>query len=386
MRIFILPTSYPSNEYPHKNIFIYEQAKQLAKMGHEIIVLHIEKLPTRSIFQKVSRNIEVFRNDFSVRYVRKQKTFMEARFPVIGRDVFIENAIELYKYAVAKHGKPDVVYAHFSQWAGYTGTILSEKYNVPLVTIEHYSGLMKNKVSNSLLEGVKRTIEKSEYFLCVSENLKKNILDKTKIQKDIYVITNMIDSSFKYFSKLVHDGFVFSAIGRLTAQKDYRTLIRAFDKAFDRDEMVQLRIAGDGEDRTYLEKLVKQLGREKQIIFLGSLTRAQTIEEYKLCDCFALSSSYETFGLVYREALAVGRPIITTDHGGFSEEDWHNEYGYKVPVGDVDEFAKAMKKIVLDNNKFDGQMISELCLSDCSADVIGSKIEYILQKAIGNEK
>lgn len=382
MKIFILPTSYPNERHPQKDIFIFEQAKQLAHMGHQVTVLHTEKLSTKELLCPLDKSIKVVDDGFAVRYTTQQKTFMESKFPLLSKSAFLRNAEKLYSAAVKEQGKPDVIYAHFSQWAGYAGGVISQRYGVPLVTIEHFSGLVRDKLPTSLTKCVKATINTSCQFICVSEKLKQSIIQNIKPQKEIHVVSNMIDRCFSFQPVVPHDGFVFSAIGRLTPPKNYQTLINAFIKAFGPEEKIYLRIGGDGEQKEELKGMINSAGRQHQISLLGNLTREQTVTEYINCDSFALSSAWETYGLVYREALAIGRPIVTTDHGGFSKSDWQDEYGYMVPIRDVEAFAKAMRDIVAEYDKFDLKRISELCLLDCAPDMIGKKIERLLYKAV----
>ena len=139
MKIFFLPTSYPDARHPQKTIFIYEQAKQLARMGHEITVLHINRLPSSKLLTASDKSIRRMDDGFAIRYVVEQKTFAERQIPYLSKNQFVKNAERLFQRAAEEHSKPDVIYAHFSQWAGYAGTILSEKYGVPLVTLEHFS-------------------------------------------------------------------------------------------------------------------------------------------------------------------------------------------------------------------------------------------------------
>lgn len=384
MKIFFLPTSYPNEKNPQKSIFVYEQAKQLAKMGHEIIVLHVEKLPTRTLFQTINKKIEVLDDIFALRFTIQQKTFFEDKFPELNKHIFLENVEKLFDYALKEKGRPDVIYAHFSRWAGYAGSQISNRYQIPLVTMEHFSGLVKGGISDGLKKCIKEAIQKSRYFLCVSEKLKRTIEEQVYNGENIYVVSNMVDDIFKYNSVPSHDGFIFCAIGRLTEQKNYEMLIYSFINAFESNEKIYLRIGGDGEKRTKLEKIVNDSKRQHQIKFLGKLTREQTLMEYINCDSFALSSSWETYGIVYREALAVGRPIITTNHGGFSKEDWHSEYGYMVPIRDVEAFSKSLKNMVDNYSNFDRKKISEMCLKDCAPEMVGKKIESFLLMATQN--
>lgn len=384
MKIFFLPTSYPNEKNPQKSIFVYEQAKQLAKMGHEIIVLHVEKVPTKDMFKSINKKIEVIDDQFATRFTIQQKTFIEERFPELNKRNFLENIDKLFDFALKEKGRPDVIYAHFSRWAGYAGSKISNRYQIPLVTMEHFSGLVKETISDGLKKCIKETIQSSQYFLCVSENLKRTIEEQVYSEKNVYVVSNMVDSIFKYKPAPMHDGFVFCAVGRLTEQKNYEMLIYSFINAFEPNEKIYLRIGGDGEKRSKLEKIVNDSKRQHQIKFLGKLTREETLTEYINCDSFALSSSWETYGIVYREALAVGRPIVTTDHGGFSKEDWHSEYGYMVPVKDIEAFSKSLKNMVENYSNFDRKKISEMCLKDCAPEMVGKKIESFLLMAAQN--
>lgn len=383
MRIFILSPTYPDEFAPVANIFVYEQAKELANLGHELIILHVKRLPTSKIFSHPGKEIEIFDDEFAIRYCILQKTFAETRYPALNKIAFLKSSERLYQYATTYSGKPDVIYAHFSCWAGYAANMLSEKYNVPVVTIEHFSGFIeKETISKTLKKCTEYTIKHSRYFLCVSEGLRRAISKNVTTKKDLYVVPNMISREFQYVEPILHKGFVFLAVGRLTAPKDYKTLLDAFAVAFKPNQEVFLRIGGDGPERKKLERYVKKIGRTGQIKFLGQLDRKDTIIEYIHCDCFALSSAWETYGMVYREALVTGRPIITTDHGGFSGKDWKDEYGYKVPVHDVHSFANAMKMMVDNYRNFDGHKISKMCLCDCSPDIIVRRVEHFLRKAI----
>ncbi len=381
MKIFFIPTSYPDLQYPQKDIFIYEQAKELARRGHEIVVLHVKKLPTKYFFSKVRRDVELIDDGFAKRFVVKQKTIFEGRYPGLNRNRFVDSVKILFENAISKFGTPDVIYSHFSCWAGYAASLLSKEYNIPLVAIEHYGGYLKENINSQLKLALNNTISQASAFICVSENLKGRIIKLLPEERNIEVISNMIDRQFKYVPEKEQKNFVFSSIGNLNPGKDFSILIKAFSLAFKPTDNVVLRIGGGGPEKEKLQKLISSLGREKQIQLLGRLTRKQTIEEYINCNVFALASRFETFGMVYREALVTGRPVVTTNHGGFSANDWHDEYGSMVPVQDLSSLVNALVNIYNNYRNYNGKEISEICLKDCSADIIGDKIEIILLTA-----
>lgn len=381
MLIYLFTTSYPDKEYPSKNIFVYEQAKELASRGHHIIVLHVKKISSKKIFMKTNSNINIFDDGFAIRYCIVQKTLLANKLHVLNRNLFVNSVIKLYRRAVFEQGSPDVIYAHFSCWAGYAASKISKEQKIPLVTIEHYGGLLGKSISKAYVKGIEATINQSHTFLCVSDGLRKSLLQKVHASKEIFVVPNMIDRRFRYTKPIKHEKFIFLGIGNLYKDKEFAMLISAFCKAFTKDDPVVLRIGGGGPEYQHLQEIISTNDRVHQIELLGILTRERTIEEYKNCDCFVLPSNHETFGMVYREALITGRPIITTDHGGFSGSDWHNIYGYKVPVGDERVLAESLSKMTIEASSYNHKLISTTCMNDCSAERVGDKIERILINA-----
>lgn len=388
MKIFIIPTSYPDDEFPVKDIFINEQAMALSKLGHTVTVLHVKKLPSKQIVSHIKSGIQRADDGFAIRYIKIIKTFLEDKFPLLNKNAFVNAMRELFVEAQKVQGVPDVLYAHFSCWAGYAATEISKEFNIPCVTMEHSGRLVQpgQSVSKTVINCVKKTVKESEEFLCVSPGLRASIRKIVPDAKNLSVITNMIDSRFEYRPRINKGKFVFLSIGRLVASKRFDQLIDAFVQAFDENENVELRIGGNGELKDKLENKIKLCNREKQIKLLGQLNRSVTLEEYIKCDCFVLPSTWETFGLVYREAMAVGRPIITTDHGGFDSNTWNDDCGYMIPVNDISALSDALKAVILNYDSFNGRDISKFCLSTCSSSIVSKKIEDKLLCAIDRRK
>ena len=382
MLIFIFTTSYPDAEFPSKNIFVYEQAKELANRGHRIVVLHVKKLPVKRLFKQIDRDIRVFDDVFAKRYFVQQKTLLDRKFHSLNKVIFVNSVNKLFARAIEEEGVPDVLYAHFSCWAGVAAARISKKFNVPLVALEHYGGLLGDKISKIQKAGIEEVINQSSVFLCVSEGLKRALQKKVSCSKEIKVVPNMIDRRFVCVPPVKKEIFVFSSIGNLYKEKGFELLINAFCKAFDADQPVELRIGGGGPMLNHLQKLIDTNKRLNQIHLIGRLTREQTIQEYCNCDYFVLASNHETFGMVYREALITGRPIITTDHGGFSGSDWHECYGYKIPVGDEETLVSKLRSAVARGTTYNYKEISETCMKDCSAEKVGDLVENYLKYAI----
>jgi glycosyltransferase involved in cell wall biosynthesis len=130
------------------------------------------------------------------------------------------------------------------------------------------------------------------------------------------------------------------AVGRLSIEKDFSTLVRAFAQV-RQQRPARLLILGEGDERPRLETLSRDLGVVQDICLTGYqenpyayMARAQV---------FVSSSIYEGFGLALVEAMATGVSVVSTDcESGPREILQHGRYGTLVPVGSVEALAKAI--------------------------------------------
>lgn len=139
---------------------------------------------------------------------------------------------------------------------------------------------------------------------------------------------------------------VILGVGKLEAQKDFPTLIRAFAQV-RQVQPVRLMILGWGpeENRLELEALVRELGLEEDVALPGYVENPYAYMAGAAV--FALSSRWEGFGNVIVEALAVGTPVVSTNcESGPTEILDHGKYGSLVPVGDSQAMATALLKVL----------------------------------------
>jgi glycosyltransferase involved in cell wall biosynthesis len=131
------------------------------------------------------------------------------------------------------------------------------------------------------------------------------------------------------------------AVGRLTKQKDFPTLIQAFAQV-RKSRQARLLILGEGPDREALEALVKRLGLENDVAMPGFVDNPYTYMSQ--ASVFVLSSLWEGLPTVLIEALYCGRPIIATDcPSGPREILADGQYGRLIPLADITALARAME-------------------------------------------
>ncbi len=137
---------------------------------------------------------------------------------------------------------------------------------------------------------------------------------------------------------------VILGVGRLTEQKDFSTLLRAFALVHvERD--ARLIILGEGEQRERLTALADKLKMREDIDMPGFRENASVFMQHS--KVFVLSSIYEGLPTVLIEALASGCPVVSTDcPGGAREILADGKYGELVPPGDAEAMARATLKIM----------------------------------------
>lgn len=386
MKVLFIPSGYPNEVYPMSNTFLQEQVMALAKSGHYIILLNVAQKGIRKKKGKLEKKITItYPGQNIVEYRTWIYTCLQERLPNLYVARCEKALYKLFNKAFSIEGRPDIIYAHFGFYAGYIASKIGKQYDIPVVVQEHYSYLMGTNTSPSIIGYIGAAIHNSELYSCVSNNLRKSIISKINLSYEdinkLIVIENMLNNKF-VFSKLEDNKkFIFLSVGNMNPRKNFRLLVEAFCLAFKPDDNVELRLGGDGEEREKLMHFVADMNRNNQIVFLGALSREEVYEENRKSHCFALMSQKETFGIVYREALAVGRPIITSNHGGF-DEPIDSRDGIQVNSFDAQEVAKAMRFIKDNYAMYDLHQISNRCLSQYSEEVIIKKIVNALENAI----
>ena len=190
----------------------------------------------------------------------------------------------------------------------------------------------------------------SNAIIVVSEEAKEDFIVNTGISnKKVQVIYNPVvtpDIFEKAKQPVNHPWLreselpVILGVGRLTKQKDFITLIRAFSIVL-KQFPIRMIILGEGEDRQLLEKLVLELNLSKYVDLHGFVDNPYAY--ISRASVFVLSSAWEGLPTVLIESLALGVPVVATECPSGPKEILNNgKYGILVPVGDKAAIAKSI--------------------------------------------
>lgn len=197
---------------------------------------------------------------------------------------------------------------------------------------------------------INQTYPKANIVIAVSTGVAEDLSQTTKLHLSVIkVIYNPVvtpELQQKKHQAVEHPWFkenqvpVLLAVGRLSEQKDFTNLIKAF-AIIRKQRECRLLILGEGEQRKQLETLIDRLGLQKDVQMPGFVENPYAF--MSKADVFVLSSAWEGLVTVMIEALACGTPVVSTDcPSGSSEILEAGKYGRLVPVGDSQALATAV--------------------------------------------
>lgn len=139
--------------------------------------------------------------------------------------------------------------------------------------------------------------------------------------------------------------------GAIRPLKGVHFLIEAFAEVASRCPEAQLRLAGGAADQSLLESLMHladELGLRERVHFLGHLGEEELLEEYARCQVFCLPSTQENSPVVIQQAMAAGRPVVSTRVAGIPRLVAEGKSGFLTAAGDIPATVEALCRALQD--------------------------------------
>jgi glycosyltransferase involved in cell wall biosynthesis len=135
-------------------------------------------------------------------------------------------------------------------------------------------------------------------------------------------------------------------VGRLSEQKGQLLLLEALGRLVAEGEPVEMVLAGDGPMRGVIEQQMRRLALEGRVRITGWLSNDAVRREILAARALVLPSFAEGLPVVLMEALALGRPVVTTYIAGIPELVENGVNGWLIPAGSVDGLAEALSEVL----------------------------------------
>jgi glycosyltransferase involved in cell wall biosynthesis len=200
-----------------------------------------------------------------------------------------------------------------------------------------------------------------------------------------YYVPNAIDEGFFDLAD-TSDGRTILYAGAVILRKRPLDLVQAFAQVARQDPATQLRMAGESSSELSYADLVRRAIEKEdlqgRVHLLGQLSEDAVLQEFAGCDVLALPSAQETTPMVIAQAMAAGKPVVTTPVGGVPDMVRDGETGFLVGVGDKDGLAEALLRLLRDPSlrRRMGQLGREFATENYRVDHVARRTHEVYQQ------
>lgn len=358
LKVLILPSWLPSRENPILGVFVLDQARALQTV-HDVAILWPEVTPFRSLLRVRPRPAEGEAGPDGVLLMRCRA---RARVPHSRLAVLHARrraALRGLQRLVATWGRPEVIHAHVVLPAGWIALALGKELGAPVVLTEHsspFAARLRRRWERPL---VASTLRRCDVVIAVGPGLAAE-MRRAGFTGRIEVIGNVVAtprSVERHPAVVARAGCVSIAfVGGLVEQKGAGDLLVALARLHHDGFGFHAYLAGDGPLRAALEARAEELAIASRCTFLGTLPRAEVQSLVASCELLVAPSLHESFCLATAEALALGKPVVTTRCGG-PEHYVTPDRGAVVEPRDAEALAAAIREVAGSLDRFDSGAI-----------------------------
>lgn len=387
MHVLVVPSElYCPPKIPLYGIFQRQQAEIAAARGIQVGVASFGYIPLRHALggfpyplRQSSQGVTALR--------RFRWPLLPARLAYLYfRGSWVHGGAEVISEYIRTFGRPDLIHAHNCFMAGRIALEAKQAWGIPFLLTEHSSAFRPEAFSAVERREARAVLTGADLVSAVGTRLAEGLARAgAGPLEQVEVLGNALDPWIERRAQeqppallQPRGGLRLLAIGNLVAVKGHALLLQAFARAFKGRVEITLRIGGGGPLRAELDGLAASLGLARQVTFLGELARDQVVGELRTADALVVSSQQETFGVVAIEALAFGRPVLSTRCGG-PEEFLDDSNGIL-----VDQTAEALAEGMgrLRGHIHNPEALQRACIQRFGGEAFGSRLESLYHRVL----
>jgi len=355
IRVLTLTRLFPSSQFPTLGIFCAERARALSRYADVRVMVptpyYPRWVPAGGRWRAMAR-------------VEREGTTAEGVSVTYPRYVSVPKVATWYQgLAMARSARkefarryrewrPDIIDGHFAFPDGYAAVKLAESLGCASLVTCHGSDL---RLYPSLVftgSMMRQVMCRADRVISVGSTLRSRSIELGCPEENAVCLANGVDTD-KFILRdrdqcrrdlgLPEDGRVVVCVGRLDDNKNQHVLICAMARMREQGTTPPcLALVGDGPNRLQLEREADRLGLTERVHFAGLRPHDEVPYWMAAADWLALASHQEGWATVYFEALACGRPVITSDVPSARDCVCDPRYGKVVEPNTPEAFAAAM--------------------------------------------
>ena len=264
---------------------------------------------------------------------------------------------------------------------------LLNKNNIRSICLAHGNELItNNKFKN---KRILETLNKSSSIICNSQftiNLVKQILPNIKNIELIHPGADDLRKNNSDNSLKIEGNPILITLSRLEKRKGHVEILMALKKLISNFPKIHYIIAGEGEEKENLKKIIKKNLLDSYVTFTGLVNDSQKEHLFNKSDLMvmptldeSINRSIEGFGIAYIEAAFFGIPSIASDVGGTNEAVLHNKTG--IIIKDMNKLYESIDELLSNNEKRKelGRQAQKRAIEDFKWDSVANKYSKVFK-------
>jgi glycosyltransferase involved in cell wall biosynthesis len=240
------------------------------------------------------------------------------------------------------------------------------------------------KQANQLLAVSRFTRERMALALGVDQNM----IDLLPNTFDPQIFMPMVKPRFllKQYNIMAEEPVILTIARLASAEryKGYDQVLKALPKVLSHFPQAKYVLGGRGPDRPRVERLVQELGLGDRVVLTGYVPDHELSAHYNLCDVFAMPSKGEGFGIVFLEALACGKPVITGNKDGSVDAVLDGKIGTLIDPDNIHQIASAIIEALTNRKELNGKFLREQVIEAYAYPKFAGKVRMILEPFISD--
>lgn len=374
LKVLFLSDLFPNSVSPAFGIFVERQAFHLLEYCDITVVAPVRVFPPLRLWKQINRPSKFMRgwrrwraelvgipphdlvNDIPVfypRYTSPPKPVFHALW-----GFFAYPFVKPLLRKLTQAHPFDLIHAHYASPCGVIALLAQPWMGIPIVLTVHGGDINYTVKQNIVSAKIVKWVFQNVDFVCVnSTRTARKVIESGAYLERVTVVplggnpTPAYKSGCYPSSTQIIERHTIQllTIGYLVPHKGHAYVLRAVRRLIDLGYRIKYTIVGDGELAEHLCKLAGELGIAEHVSFEGYKSHAEVWQYYADCDIFVLASWDEAFGVVYVEALSMGKPIVGCEGQGGPEDLYRlGKCVTLVKSKDVESLVEALRRL-LDN-------------------------------------
>jgi glycosyltransferase involved in cell wall biosynthesis/ubiquinone/menaquinone biosynthesis C-methylase UbiE len=379
--ILFLTKWYPNKFDPQLGVFVQKHAKAVSAYCN-VCVLNVCADDALTDNYEITLTEQSALTEIIVYYKKNNSIFKS----IINLYRYLKASLKGIREAQQTIGVIDLIHVHVLTRTGIVAYLINKLKGIPYIITEHWTGYVSGKYEKSSglkIWITKLVIKNAKAVTTVSESLKRKMI-ALGLTNNYTVVPNVIESVTLAASTTNTKTKILTVADLVDAHKNISDIIKTIIHISKKNASIEYHIIGDGPDKQLLTRLADSLqGAEKFIFFHGRKNNEYVYNFLKQVDFVVINSNFETFSVVAAEALANGKPVISTICGG-PEEFITTEYGLLIEPNNTKQLEEAIVKMIASHKTYDAQKLNHYITQKYNYQTIGKQFYTIYKPLIKN--